>query len=45
LAPTYTFIAFVTWEEVLMILPWLFGVGLLSTVVAAFATLRRYLKG
>lgn len=45
LAPTYTFIAFVTWEEVLLILPWLFGVGLLSTILAAFATLRRYLKG
>ena len=45
MAPNYTFIAFVTWEEVLAILPWIFGVGIATTVLASSLSLRRYLKG
>ena len=45
LAPNYTFIAFVTWDEVIAILPWIFGVGLATTVLASSLSLRRYLKG
>ena len=44
LAPNLTFIAFVTWREVLLILPWLFGVGIVISALASSATLRRYLK-
>jgi cell division transport system permease protein len=45
LAPNLTFIAFVTWTEILWILPWLFGVAILISVLASASTLRRYLKG
>lgn len=45
LAPNLTFIAFVTWNEVLLILPWLFGVAILISTLASSMTLRRYLKG
>ena len=45
LAPNLTFIPFVTWNEVLVIVPVLYLVGLGTTVLAASVTLRRYLKG
>ena len=45
LQPNITFIAWVTWDDVLAILPWLFGVGIGTAVLASGITLRRYLKG
>ena len=45
LAPNLTFIPFVTWTEVLAIVPVLYGVGVGTTVLAASVTLRRYLRG
>lgn len=45
LAPNLTFIPFVTWNEVLLIVPVLYLVGVGTTVIAASITLRRYLKG
>ena len=45
LAPNLTFIPFVTWNEVLAIVPMLYLVGVGTTVLAASMTLRRYLKG
>jgi cell division transport system permease protein len=45
LAPNLTFIPFVTWSEVLGIVPVLYLVGVGTTVLAASVTLRRYLKG
>ncbi len=45
LAPNLTFIPFVTWSEVLAIIPMLYLVGVGTTVLAASITLRRYLKG
>ena len=45
LAPSISYIPFVTWDEVLRILPILFGVGIGVTVLAASVTLRRYLRG
>lgn len=45
LAPNLTFIPFVTWNEVLAIIPMLYLVGVGTTVLAASVTLRRYLKG
>ena len=45
LAPNLTFIPFVTWSEVLAIVPLLYLVGVGTTVLAASITLRRYLKG
>jgi len=45
LAPNMSYIAFVTWEDVLAMLPWLFAAGVGTTVVAASFTLRRYLRG
>ena len=45
LAPNLTFIPFVTWTEVLAIVPLLYSVGLGITVFAASITLRRYLRG
>ena len=44
LAPNLTFIPFVTWNEVLLIVPVLYAVGVGTTVLAASITLRRYLK-
>lgn len=44
LAPNLTFIPFVTWSEVLGIIPWLYLVGVGITVLASSVTLRRYLK-
>ena len=45
LAPNYTFIAFVTWDEVITIIPWLFLIGVLTTVLSSSVALRRYLRG
>jgi cell division transport system permease protein len=45
LAPNLTFIPFVTWSEVLAVVPMLYLVGVGTTVLAASITLRRYLKG
>jgi len=45
LAPNLTFIPFVTWNEVLAIVPVLYLVGVGTTVLAASITLRRYLRG
>lgn len=45
LAPNLTFIPFVTWNEVLAIVPVLYLVGVGTTVLAASVTLRRYLRG
>lgn len=45
LAPNLTFIPFVTWNEVLAIVPILYLIGVGTTVIAASTTLRRYLKG
>jgi cell division transport system permease protein len=45
LAPNLTFIPFVTWNEVLVIVPVLYLVGVGTTVLAASITLRRYLRG
>ena len=44
LAPNLNFIPFVTWNEVLVIIPVLYLVGVGTTVLAASITLRRYLK-
>lgn len=45
LAPNLTFIPFITWAEVLAIVPVLFLVGVGITIFAASITLRRYLRG
>lgn len=45
LAPNLTFIPFVTWNEVLAIVPVLYLVGVGTTVLASSVTLRRYLRG
>ena len=45
LAPSISYVPFVTWQEVLAILPYLFGAGIGITVLAATTTLRRYLRG
>jgi cell division transport system permease protein len=45
LAPNLTFIPFVTWTEVLGIIPWLYLIGVGTTVLASSVTLRRYLRG
>ena len=45
LAPNLTFIPFVTWNEVLAIIPWMYLVAIGTAVIASGTTLRRYLKG
>ena len=45
LAPNMSYIPFVNWDEVLQIIPMLFGVGIGVTALASAVTLRRYLKG
>jgi cell division transport system permease protein len=45
LAPNLTFIPFVTWTEVLGIIPGLYLIGVGTTVLASSVTLRRYLRG
>ncbi|MCU0279947.1 MAG: FtsX-like permease family protein, partial [Candidatus Nanopelagicales bacterium] len=44
LAPSYQFTAFVSWDQVLVILPVVFLTGILIAAIAAALTLRRYLK-
>ena len=44
LAPNLTFIPFVTWNEVLAIIPWMYLVAIGTAVIASGTTLRRYLK-
>ena len=44
LAPSYRFTAFVSWDQVILILPVVFLTGILIAAIAAALTLRRYLK-
>lgn len=44
LAPDFQFTAWVGWPDTLAILPWLLAGGVLLSAVAAFITLRRYLR-
>jgi cell division transport system permease protein len=45
MAPSFRFIdAWVEWPEILAIMPWLLVAGVLMSAVAAFFTLRRYLR-
>ena len=44
LAPEYQFTSFIGWDAVWSIVPWVFGVGVGISVLAAAATLRRHLK-
>lgn len=41
---TFEFTAFVGWDDVLSVLPWLFLTGMLLAGLASFVTLRRYLR-
>ena len=45
LAPNLTFIPFITWSQVLAIVPVIFLAGVGITVIASSVTLRRYLRG
>jgi cell division transport system permease protein len=45
LAPNLTFIPFITWSQVLAIVPVLFLAGVGIAVIASSITLRRYLRG
>ncbi|CAB4333569.1 MAG: FtsX-like permease family protein [Actinobacteria bacterium] len=45
LAPQWSVIAWVTWQDVLWIVPWIFIVGLSTAVGAASVSLSRYLRG
>jgi cell division protein FtsX len=44
IAPSYRFTAFVSWEQVVFILPIVFLTGVLLAAIAAGLTLRRYLR-
>ncbi len=44
LKPTFAFTAFVGWDDVLAILPWLFLTGALLAGLSSFVTLRRHLR-
>jgi cell division transport system permease protein len=44
LAPAYRFTAFVSWDQVILILPVVFLTGILIAAIAAGLTLRRYLR-
>jgi cell division transport system permease protein len=44
LAPMFRFTAFITWDDVLAVIPVVFAVGMGLAVVAAFVTLRKYLR-
>jgi cell division transport system permease protein len=44
LRPTFEFTAFVGWDDVLAILPWLFLTGALLAGLSSFVTLRRHLR-
>ena len=45
LAPKWTMIAWVSWPDVLLILPWLIVAGIVVAAGAASWSLRRYLRG
>jgi cell division transport system permease protein len=45
IAPSFLFIdAWVGWSDIFVIVPWLLAAGVLMSAVAAFITLRRYLR-
>jgi cell division transport system permease protein len=44
LRPNFPVIAFVGWDDVLAIVPWLFLTGVLLAGLASFVTLRRHLR-
>ena len=44
LRPNFPIIAFVSWSDVLWILPWLFGTGVLLAGLSSFITLQRHLR-
>lgn len=44
LRDTFEFTAFVGWDDVLSVLPWLFLTGILLAGLASFVTLRRFLR-
>ena len=44
LRQTFEFTAFVGWDDVLSVLPWLFATGILLAGLASFVTLRRFLR-
>ena len=44
LAPSYQFTAFVSWDQIIVILPIIFFTGIVIAMIAAGLTLRRYLK-
>jgi cell division transport system permease protein len=44
LKPTFEFTAFVGWDDVLSIVPWLFLTGVLLAGLSSFITLRRHLR-
>ena len=44
LRPTFTFTAFIGWDDVLATVPWLFLTGVLLAGLASFVTLRRHLR-
>jgi cell division transport system permease protein len=44
LRPTFTFTAFIGWDDVLATVPWLFLTGVLLAGLSSFVTLRRHLR-
>lgn len=44
LAPTFRFTAFISWDDVIAVLPVVFAVGIGLSVFASFWTLRKYLR-
>jgi cell division transport system permease protein len=44
LRPNFPVIAYVSWADVLWILPWLFGTGVLLAGLSSFVTLQRHLR-
>jgi cell division transport system permease protein len=44
LRPNFPVIAYVSWSDVLWILPWLFGTGVLLAGLSSFVTLQRHLR-
>ena len=44
LKPTFEFTAFVGWDDVLAIVPWIFLTGVLLAGLSSFVTLRRHLR-
>jgi cell division transport system permease protein len=44
LRPNFPVIAYVSWSDVLWILPWLFGTGILLAGLSSFVTLQRHLR-